>query len=203
MLNGWLTYFTTKEEKPVCINEAGLNLGRLKEYIIEKYAVNTPVEIGKYRLALYLENDVKQRVKDKDINYNDMQRNFYVAYKVNEFLDRSDTYASLPDPPKSIFEESHTMQELLNESKVLGLEMYSEKEMETLFRLFEKMLYSVSLPAALPEHVKKYYFSGLLTSYSRLHYIIKDLFEQCQKKVLELEKTKTEPQPSVSVATHS
>jgi hypothetical protein len=140
---------------------------------------------------LYLENDVRKRVKDKDINYDDMQRNFYIAYKVNEFLDKSDSYASLADPPKSIFDEGHSMEELLKESKDLGLEMYTEKEMESLFMTFEKMLHSVSLPAALPEHVKKYYLLGaytVYTSYSKLHYIIKDLFEQCQKKVVELEK---------------
>lgn len=199
MFGGLISFFA-KEEKPVCANETGLNLGRLTDYIAEKAACQTPVEIGKYRLAWYLNEDIKQRIEDNNINYEAMQRNFYIAYKVNEFLDRSDTYAALPDPPKSIFDENHTMQDWINESKEkdLKLEIYLEKEMQSLFRLFENMLRKVSLPLALPgSHVKKHYLSVLYTSYSRLHDIIKDLFEQCQKKLLKLEITKKEfPIPS-------
>ncbi len=185
---GWLSYFA-KEEKPVCDNAAGLNLGSLKEYIRKKAICNaTLVDIGKYRLALHLEEDVEQRIKDKDINYEEMQRNFYIAYKVNEFLDRPETYANMTDPPTSIF-VGGDMQKLTQESKELGLEIHLDKEMQTLFRAFEKMLRSVTLPIALPEQVKKYYLSGYYTSYSIFHPIIKDLYEQCQKK-LELQKNK-------------
>lgn len=195
MISGIISFFK-KEEKPVCDNEAGLNLAGLKEYIISKTAYTSALEVGKYKLALYLEDDIKQRVKDKDINYEAMQRNFYMAYKINEFLEQPGSYAKMSKPPESIFVNRDGMQELLEKSKVLGLEIYSEKAMATLFDQFKIMLDSVALPQILPEQVYRgstYYLASYIPkslNCSNFHPIIKDLYEQCQKKVLELEKTK-------------
>jgi hypothetical protein len=198
MLGELLSYLT--KEKPVCDNKAGLNLADLKGYIQSKTAYTTALEVGKYKLALYLEDDVKQRVKDKDINYEVMQRNFYIAYKVNEFLEQPESYAKMSVPPKNVFKDRAGMQQLLEESKDLGLEIYSEQEMTTLFRLFENMLHSMALPLVLPGQVKKgstYYWSAYCSKYSNFHPVIKDLYEQCQKKLLEIEKTKKAiPTPS-------
>lgn len=203
-ISEFIPYFK-KEEKPVCDNEAGLNLAGLKKYIISKTAYTTALEVGKYKLALYLEDDIKQRVKDKDINYEAMQRNFYIAYKVNEFLEQPGSYAKMSDPPTSIFVNRDGMRELLEheESKKHGLEIYSEKAMETLFDQFKIMLNSVALPQVLPEQVYRgstYYLASYIPkslNCSNFHPVIKDLYEQCQKKVAELEKAKNAlPNPS-------
>jgi hypothetical protein len=201
-ISEFIPYFK-KEEKPACDNEAGLNLAGLKKYIISKTAYTTALEVGKYKLALYLESDVKERIKSKDINYEEMQRNFYIAYKVNEFLEQPGSYAKMSDPPTSIFVNRDGMQELLEEGKVLGLEFYSERAMEALFNQIKIMYNSVALPLVLPEQVYRgstnYWLSYIPKSLncSNFHPVIKDLYEQCQKKLLELEKAKNAlPSPS-------
>lgn len=203
-ISEFIPYFK-KEEKPVCDNEAGLNLAGLKKYIISKTAYTTALEVGKYKLALYLEADIKQRIKDKDINYEAMQRNFYIAYKINEFLEQPGSYAKMSKPPESIFVNRDGMQELLEKSKVLGLEIYSEKAMDTLFDEFKLMLKSVALPHVLPDQVYRgstYYLASYIPkslNCSNFHPVIKDLYEQCQKKMQELEKAKEKNPVSINL----
>ena len=158
MLNSLLTFFK-KEQPPVVMNKAGLNLSDLKNYIFSKMGCRTAFEIGKLRLALYLEDHVEQKIKDKDIDYDDLQKDFYIAYMVNEYLERPGRYEGYKvegtnEPIKSVFKDRFGMQELLAESKDLGVDLYSAKEMKALFELFKTMLHKVSVPHALPEYIK-------------------------------------------------
>lgn len=192
-----------EEEKPVSQEAATLDVGALRNYIQINASFKTALELGKYELALYLEGNLSQKIKKKEIDYNEFKRDFYVAYKINEFLEAPDLYASVENPIQSVFDDRYGMTKLLEDSKDAGVAFYAEQEMVKLFRLFKKLLLTVTLPAELPEYVKtgaKFYgwslsslgLSSLGYNVSTLHPVIKDLYEQCQKKLAELEKQEKE-----------
>lgn len=194
----------SKEEKPD--NDSKLDLIELQRYISKKYGngkdflknFSNPLDIGKYRLALMVQTMICQKTKIVDvIDYVDLRKCLFIAYKINEFLEHPELYAEILDPIKSVFtnRKSEGKKALINtwrealikekEDKIVEegnekiVEFCSEREMIRLYRTMKQKFWHMTPPEELPAVLKT--GSGVIFSYSELHPVLYNLYQSLPK----------------------
>jgi hypothetical protein len=176
MLKGIKSIFSKDNKQE---NAEVLDLTALDGYIQKKCGskvfdiknFKTPLALGKYKLAIFLRNKLQ--------NMTDLQsqsRVLFIASKVNEFLEQPESYANLKTPVKSELTNRSDFYHMLNCSKVYGIEVSTEMEINRLYELMQTLYVNCVGPQILPAHVP----TGSGWGSSSLHLIIKNLHEKCQ-----------------------
>lgn len=197
----FLGYFSREDKSEN--DSKSLDLTDLRQYVERKYYnadpnfiknFNSPLDIGKYRLALDLETLITQKIKMVDeIDYAAVRRILFIAYKLNEFLEQPDLYANNSKPIKSeLSNRCKNMSGIIKAAEKYveeygvdySVECYSQVEIRLLFRELEKRFMNVELPAELPKHLKT--GSRMFGRTSGLHLIIYDLYQSLPEPKKEL-----------------
>lgn len=188
-----------KEQKSE--SEPKLDLVELQRYISKKYTsarnniknFKTPLDVGKYQLALMLQTQLCEKTKTVDvINYEELRLCLFIAYKINEFLEHPDLYSSTEYPIKSVFTSRDRdgkkplitawkeelikagRDDIVEEGAERIVEFNSAIEMKRLWIAIKQILLNTTPPDELPDSLKT--GSGVYYRYSELHTIIHGLY---------------------------
>ncbi len=178
--------YLKKEDKLVEEIVAGLDISVLTHYIKTKAVFKTGLEAGKYNLALLLKNNITAQQEEKNINYLDLQKDFYIAATVNEYMEKPNDFKSFFGIADCFMNRSGMKQELIENKN------FAKDEMSILFNFVKTKYETIEMPQTLPDYIKS--GSGYAWGSCKLHLAIKNLFDQCQQKILEAEK-KQSPVP--------
>lgn len=223
MFGGLSLLGSTKKDAKPAENILGLDVTKLQDYVngkivktkdaknknrekIYNYCASA-LEVGKCQIGIYLLEQIEKSVQDKDkkAQYESLLEDLYIAYKINEFLELYHSYSFTSEPIESIFTDRSGMTLINKKTEDLDLWELAKGEVERLYYLFRNMHYQsdmltkqINLPKKLPDKVKTgSWLSGWVPGPSRFHFAIKDLYEQCYKKLAEMAKLekleKTEP----------
>ena len=154
---------------------------------------NSPLVIGKYKLSTLI-----AKWLDKGSS-KELAKNLYIAFKINEFLEQSEIYSTLNPPLKTELNNRSDFVGLLTAGSVVGVEVYTNSELNRIVERFNKMFGGIALPEELPGYVKT--GSGFMGRYSNLHYIIKNLYKQNQIMLSEKEELQNEKEDLQTKAT--
>lgn len=182
-----------KDDKPVIRENKTIDLTGLETYITKKNGGNkeidllkqfiTPLDIGKYKLALEIKDKVSQKIKNPSVDYQDLRKDLFIYYKVNELLEQHDLYSRLEIPIKTELSNRKSLERLIKASEKQGVDKFAEIEVMALFKDIKRIYDRFSPPDELPKSIRTgAEYSWVYDGRSTLHPEINNLYQQVQLK---------------------
>jgi hypothetical protein len=211
--------FSFRSKATPRLDVKSIDLTQLTDYMAKKrnykekidFATHfkTSLDVGKYSLVLLvkktlLEQIVKpgvdyEMIKQNrniisddmikpDVDYEKIKKDLFIFSKINEFLEQPDAYDDIGISIETEFTNRKSIGLFLKicEEKSVDVRKHSIREMNRLFLKFTIMFHSIDPPPDLPVYLKTGSGYGQC---SKLHLVIKNLYQQIYIRSMMLKKT--------------